>query len=57
MYFHVNASSPKQLDVAITNFAGAKVIGFGGYWTTFCATLTRRSRSYSVFVFVNASPP
>ena len=26
MYFLVNASSPKLLDVAISNFAGAKVI-------------------------------
>ena len=25
MYFLVNASSPKLLDVAISNFAGAKV--------------------------------
>ena len=31
MYFLVNASSPKLLDVAISNFAGAKVIRFGGY--------------------------
>ena len=57
MYFLVNASSPKLLDVAITNFAGAEVIQFGGYWTTFCVTLTHRSRSYSVFLFVNASSP
>ena len=26
MYFLVNASSPKLLDVAISNFAGAKVM-------------------------------
>ena len=26
MYFLVNASSPKLLDIAISNFAGAKVI-------------------------------
>ena len=56
MYFLVNAFSPKLLDVAISNFAGAKVIYFGGHWTTFGVTLTHRSRSYSVF-FVNASSP
>ena len=48
MYFLVNASSPKLLDVAISNFAGANVILFGGHWTTFGV--------YSVF-FVNASSP
>ena len=56
MYCLVNASSPKLLDVAISNFAGAKVILFGGHLTTFCVTLTHRSRSYRVF-FVNASSP
>ena len=56
MYILVNASSPKLLDVAISNFAGAKVIFFGGHWTTFSVTLTHRSRSCSVF-FVNTSSP
>ena len=56
MYFLVNAFSPKLLDVAISNFAGAKVIRFGGHWITFGVTLTHRSRSYSAF-FVNASSP
>ena len=56
MYFLVNASSSKLLDVAISNFADAKVIRFGGHWTTFGVTLTHRSWSYSVF-FVNASSP
>ena len=56
MYFLVNASSPKLLDVPISNFADAKVIRFGGHWTTFGVNLTHRSWSYSVF-FVNASSP
>ena len=38
MNFLVNASSPKLLEVAISNFAGAKVICFGGHWTTFGVT-------------------
>ena len=54
MYFLVNASSPKLLDVTISNFAGAKVMIWN--WTTFGVTLIHRSRSYSVF-FVNASSP
>ena len=45
MYFLVNASSPKLLDIAISNFAGAKVIRFGGHWTAFGVTLT----PYSIF--------
>ena len=56
MYFFVNAFSPNLLDVAISNFAVAKFILFGGHCTTFCVTLTHRSRSSSV-LFVNASSP
>ena len=45
MYFLVNASSNKLLDVAISNFAGAKVM----IWSVLDNTVLR---SYDVFLYI-----
>ena len=45
MYFLVNASTPKLLDVAPSNFVPDKVTCSRQYWATFLLTLTPRSRS------------
>ena len=51
MCFLVNAYLPKPLDVATSNFAGEYVTLRGGYWATFCLTLTLDN----VLFLVNAS--
>ena len=57
MYFLVNASPQKPLDVATSNFAVAYRL-HDVDCTTFCVTLTPRSRSGQIIYFpINASPP
>ena len=51
MYFLVNAS-PKPLDVATSNFAGALC---RGYWATFCVTLVN-VKGQKMYFLVNALP-
>ena len=45
MYFLVNVSPPKGLDVATSNFVGHMM--YLGYWATFGVTLTPIFFSYS----------
>ena len=44
MYFLVNLSPPKLLDITTINFAGAYVTLCKGYWAMFCVTQSSRSK-------------
>ena len=44
MYFLVNVSPPKGLDVATSNFVAGKDTRCRGYWATLPVTLTPRSK-------------